>query len=76
MPEQKLLDVWFKTLDLWLQPCRASVQPLEGGASKHRRRFKKPVEARRYVEADSWDGSIDNCEKLLEEHVGRYGELF
>jgi len=56
MPKQKLLDAWFKTLDLWLQPCRASVQPLErleGGASKHRRRFKKPVEARRYVEADS-----------------------
>jgi len=43
---------------------------------KRRRRFKKPAETHQCVEGDSWDGSIDNAEKALEDHVSRYGELF
>lgn len=27
-------------------------------------------------ETDNWDGSIDNMEKVLEDHVSKYGELF
>jgi hypothetical protein len=79
---QRKLDVWFNTLDIWLNHSRdVSAQPRitkleEGVPPKRRRRSKKPVEKRRCVEDDSWDGSIDNAEKALEDHVSRYGELF
>jgi len=82
MLRQKKLDVWFNTLDIWLNRSRdASAQPRvtkleEGVPPKRRRRFKKPAETHQCVEGDSWDDSIDNAEKALEDHLSRYGELF
>jgi hypothetical protein len=82
MLRPRKLDVWFNTLDIWLNRSRGtSAQPRvtkleEDVPPKRRRRSKKSAETHQYAEDDSWDGSIDNAEKALENHVSRYGELF
>jgi hypothetical protein len=82
MLRPRKLDVWFNTLDIWLNRSKnASAQPRvtkleEDIPPKCRRRSKKPVGTQQYAEGDSWGNSIDNAEKALEDHVSKYGELF
>ncbi len=42
----------------------------------YKRKFKRRKEMEREQYSDSWDGSIDDQEKVLEDHVSKYGWEF
>ncbi|MEM1990226.1 MAG: hypothetical protein QW782_06295 [Candidatus Bathyarchaeia archaeon] len=72
-PERRSLQ---ETLDKWLYNVKDNLPPIhEDILYNDDDRCLSYVDDKLSID-DEWDGSIDNAEKTLEEHVSKYGWMF